>query len=95
MVDFALTHPFYTVILAWLAMVGLGHVAGMAKVALQQPFLFFRFIGEGRRIKRHRAEMRALYEEFGTSPPAQASIAHEFEAVDEDMGVYRKMERAA
>ena len=95
MLEFTLAHPILTVILAWLAVIGLGHVAGIVREALRQPFLFYRHIAEGHRIRRHRAEMRALYERFGTSPPAQAAIAHEFEAVDEDMGVYRKVERAA
>ena len=94
MLEFTLAHPILTVILAWLAVIGLGHVAGIVREALRQPFLFYRHIAEGHRIRRHRAEMRALYERFGTSPPAQARIAHEFEAVDEDMGVYRKVERA-
>lgn len=95
MIDFVMAQPVPALILAWLAVVGLGHVAGVAREVVKQPFLFYRHIAEGRRIRAHRREMRDLYAEFGAPAPEPVQIAAEFEPVDEDMAVYRKLERAA
>ena len=92
MIDFAMAHPFYAVLLAWLAVVGISHIAKVVVEIVRQPFLFYRHIADGRRIRKHRADMRKLYEDFGTTPAAQKAIASEFEAVEEEMGnVYRKV----
>lgn len=92
MLELALMHPFWSVLLAWLAVVGLGHVAKVAVEIVRQPFLFYRHIAEGHRIRAHRAEMRRLYEEFGTTPAEQRTITAGFEPIDEEFGnVFRKV----
>lgn len=90
--DFTSAHPVWAAVLLLIFMTGLRRLLALATTLARQPYLFYRHIADGRRMARHRAAVRALYEEFGTTSPVRASLAHEFEAVDESFGdVYRKV----
>jgi hypothetical protein len=83
MIAFADSHPLVSLAMLWLAVVGLGHISKVARELVKQPFLFYRHIADGRRMARHRADMREIYEQYGTDREKIKFIADEFDEMDE------------